>query len=148
MIVRCARCGKAFNVTEAGWGYGYDGLLTCTYRCMREMEKEDGMSEKNTKSPLTDEERAKIDEMAGQGFDNGAIAAAIERPRAAVGAYLGRKKRREAPEAEPKAAPEAVTAILRDAEARTGDELELAVIRLMTDMVGIIKRIVWGHELR
>ncbi len=146
--MRCARCGKEFHVGADGWGYDYDGKLTCSYSCMRAMEKEDGKMGENAKRIITDEDRQKIDEMAAQGFDNSAIAEAMGLTRSAVGGYIGRKKReaaqfaapRETPEA-PEAAWSAVMKRLEKDEARDADELTLAVVTLMADMMELLKRI-------
>lgn len=39
----CAKCRKTFYLTcrEDMWGYAYDGKLTCSYSCMRAMERDD-----------------------------------------------------------------------------------------------------------
>lgn len=43
---KCPMCGKAFHFTcrDDEWGYAYDGRLTCSYHCMREMERIDRFS--------------------------------------------------------------------------------------------------------
>lgn len=38
----CPVCGRDFVrwCTKKAWGYAYDGILVCSYKCMREMEKQ------------------------------------------------------------------------------------------------------------
>ena len=148
--MNCAQCGKEFHVGPAGWGYAYGGLYTCSYKCMREMEKENErkMSEgKQARKILTDEERAKIDELAAQGFTNAAIAEAMEISRSVVGGYLGGKNRGAAQTAVREQVAESVTmpqilSNIGGKEVPECDELTRMVVRLMADMVAILKRIV------
>lgn len=122
--MKCAKCGKKFLKTSLGWGYAYGGKYACSYKCMREMEKED--------TNVTEDEKKKATELSAQGVDNAQIAEELNVSRQAVGAYLGRKDRRA--KAELDIAPE---------EPKTDtDELAQMVIALMTDMVEILKRIV------
>lgn len=64
--MKCARCGKKFLKTSLGWGYAYGGKYACSYKCMREMEKE--------ASKVTQDEKTRIDELAAQGLDSAQIA--------------------------------------------------------------------------
>jgi len=129
--MKCAKCGKKFLKTSLGWGYAYGGKYACSYKCMREMEKED--------TNVTEDEKKKATELSAQGVDNAQIAEELNVSRQAVGAYLGRKGRR--PEAEIETVPETVKAAPEGPKTDT-DELAQMVIALMTDMVEILKRIV------
>ena len=158
--MKCAKCGKEFEIGPQGWGYAYKRFYTCSYKCMREMEKEGSKVSEclPAKRIMTDEDRAKIDEMAAQGFDNGAIAEALDLSKGQVGVYLGSKKRgaaqREAAQKkamtaqtaqeQPKAERVTMPQILADIgkEVPECDELTRMVVRLMADMVAILKRIV------
>lgn len=48
----CPACGKRFSITctEQEWGYAYGGRLTCTYHCMRDMERKDRMRGRRPKA--------------------------------------------------------------------------------------------------
>ena len=39
-VCKCKRCGKTFEKPYADWGYNIGNKLYCTYKCMREEEKE------------------------------------------------------------------------------------------------------------
>ena len=128
--MRCARCGKKFLKTSLGWGYAYGGKYACSYKCMREMEKE--------AAKVTQDEKTRIDELAAQGIENAQIAEQMNMSAQSVGAYLGHKRRREtAPEAVMEDALEKMAMAAPEA-----DDLKRAVIRLMADMVEILKKIV------
>lgn len=129
--MKCAKCGKKFLKTSFGWGYAYDGKYACSYKCMRELEKED--------TKVTEDEKRKAVELNALGVDNAQIAEELNVSRQAVGAYLGRKGRRA--EAEIEAAPDTVKAAPEEPKT-DADELAQMVIALMTDMVEILKRIV------
>lgn len=45
MYRSCPACGKRFAVTcrEDEWGYAYGAKLTCSYHCMRDMERWDNL---------------------------------------------------------------------------------------------------------
>lgn len=124
--MKCAKCGKKFITTSAGWGYMYDGKYACSYKCMRELERED--------TGVTDEEKKKAEELNAQGIDNAQIAKELNVSRQAVGAYLGMKDRQARAKLE--IAPNAAKT------AGEADELALMVIGLMSDMVEILNRIV------
>lgn len=42
----CPACGKVFSFfcSEEAWGYAYESRLTCSYHCMRDMERRDKSS--------------------------------------------------------------------------------------------------------
>ena len=115
--MKCARCGKKFIMTSAGWGYMYGGKYACSYKCMREMERED--------AGVTEEEKKRAEEMDAQGMDAGQISEELKVSRHAVAAYLGSRRRK-----------------LEAAKDAPDEDLKLMAIRLMDDMMEILKRIV------
>lgn len=57
----CPICGKRYLVQSPGqWGYYYDRLMVCSYRCMREAEKQEGAL---LSYRLTQEKKDKIIEL-------------------------------------------------------------------------------------
>ena len=128
--MKCARCGKKFITTSAGWGYAYGGKYACSYRCMRALEKED--------KGLTEEEKTKVEEMSAQGVGIDQICEEMKLSWHAVAAYLGMKRKKEGV----KALTEAIGEATQAAKEPEGDDLKQAVIRLMNDMIEILKRIV------
>lgn len=137
MIVKCANCGKAFYVSSDGWGYKYGGKYTCSYKCMRIMER-------GTK--MTDQEKKEVDEMIAQGKDKDEICAELGLSGQALGVYLAHKRRKAEPKSQPEPTPEAALddALANAEKAVSGadDALKAEVVRLMGDMVQLLKRII------
>lgn len=80
MVETCAKCGKRF-LTYGYWCYAYGGQLTCSYHCMRTMEREDisdtliemelkGM----TYTRMTDAQRLDVEHMRKCGYSYAKIA--------------------------------------------------------------------------
>lgn len=67
MVHRCACCGKKFEVTHTGWGYAYGGRYTCTYNCMRQLEKED-------EGRMTQEQKDQVSRLLEEGVTAADIA--------------------------------------------------------------------------
>ena len=65
MIQICPNCKKEFWIGPLGWGYDYNGYYTCSYKCMRDMEKR---STTQMRGGLTDEQKAKVDELKAAGM--------------------------------------------------------------------------------
>lgn len=47
IIKKCPMCGELFHqqCSDQAWGYAYDGILVCSYHCMRAMEKREKAKE-------------------------------------------------------------------------------------------------------
>lgn len=128
--MKCAYCGKEFRITTAGWGYAYDGHYTCSYSCMRAMQREDGMA-------VTDEQKMAVDAMMADGKSFDEICEALGTDRKNIRAYYGarRKKIRNESQAE-KPVPDPVPDQLP-----VNDDVRLAVIYLIQDMLDVLKRL-------
>lgn len=134
--MKCERCGKKFTVTYAGWGYKVGGKYACSYSCMRAMEREE--------TGVNQEDKVKVDELDEQGVGKDQICEQTGLSRQQVGAYLGRKHKKEAPE---------VQEAVQEAAAETGKAIELAagtrmdegmrreVIRILGDVLGLLKKL-------
>lgn len=127
--MKCAYCGKMFRITTAGWGYAYDGHYTCSYSCMRAMERED--------AGMTDEQKTAVDAMMADGKSFDEICESLGTDRKNIRAYYGarRKKLRNENQAEkpiPNPVPDQLPA---------GDDVRLAVVRLIQDMLDVMKRL-------
>ena len=138
MIVKCANCGKDIYITLHGWGYMYGGKYACTYKCMRALER--------GAKKMTDQEKKEVDEMIAQGKDKDEICAELGLSGQALGVYLAHKRRKTEPKPKPEPTPEAVLedALANAEKAVSGadDALKAEVVRLMGDMVAILKRII------
>lgn len=129
--MKCAKCGKKFLKTALGWGYAYDGQYVCSYKCMRQMEKED--------TNMTEQEKREVDEMLAQGADKEQICTELGLSTQSVGVYLAHKRKKaEAPEAVLETALEKA----EKAVSGTDDALKVELVRLMSDMVAILKRVI------
>ena len=124
-MAHCAYCGKHFRITAAGWGYAYSGRYTCSYGCMRAMERED--------ADLTDEMKKQADQMMAEGKSFDEISQALgANPRELKGYYGGRiRKVRNGTKAaeEPQEAP------------AVSEDVRAAVIALIRDMLEVLKRL-------
>lgn len=113
---KCAVCGSRFFVTSAGWGYGVGGLLTCSYKCMRTLEREIMEVEQ-----VTEEQKRKVDELKATGGMSGKeIAAQVGVSPWSVYDYEGKKRKEKKTEKTEKSEE-----ILRSPSAAQNDRAEM-----------------------
>ena len=122
--MKCAYCGKHFRITASGWGYAYNELYTCSYKCMRAMEREDGM---------TEQQKHDTEKLLAEGYTTDDIANKLSISRSSIGGYISakeRKKKAEAAKAEEIQSQPAVS-----------DDVRLAVVKLIQDMLDVLKKV-------
>ncbi len=128
--MKCARCGKEFRVGPGGWGYAYGGLYTCSYSCMRAMERED------VKNMLPDDQKQQVDLLYAAGKPIKEIAEALGADFSSVRAYIaGQSEKNKAMKQKAKAeesAPEA---------AGVPDDVKALVVSLIQDMLDVLKKL-------
>ncbi|MBR6707257.1 MAG: hypothetical protein IKI84_11360 [Clostridia bacterium] len=93
---------------------------------------------------MNPEERVKVDELDEQGVGKDQICEQTGLSRAQVGAYLGRKHKKEAPEvreAAMEAAEETGKAIELAAGTRMDEGMRREVIRILGDVLGLLKKL-------
>lgn len=127
--MKCAYCGKQFRITAAGWGYAYGGMYTCSYKCMRAMKRED--------AGMTDEQKQQVEQMMADGKSYEEISQALGASTKELKGYYGgriRKLRNENQSEKPipNPVPDQLPA---------GDDVRLAVVRLIQDMLDVLKRL-------
>ncbi len=130
MNTKCAYCGKTIRITAAGWGYAYGGLYTCSYGCMRAMEREANM---------TEEQKRAAEAMLAEGKTTAEIAEKLTISRSQVGGYISAKQRIRKAKANAEADPAEAE------EIRSGqpvsDEVRTAVVKLIQDMLDVIRKL-------
>ncbi len=131
--MKCAYCGKMFRITTAGWGYAYDGHYTCSYSCMRAMEKEDGIR------MLTDEQKKAVEQLRGEGLKASQIADRLQVSAKAVGGYISGKMHGKQETVGSITLPVPQLEISKDQP--VSDDVRLAVVRLIQDMLDVLKRL-------
>lgn len=132
--MKCAKCGKKFLKTALGWGYAYDGKYVCSYKCMRQMEKED--------TSMTEQEKKEVDEMLAQGADKEQICTELGLSTQSVGVYLAHKRKKTEAQDAPEAVLETALEKAEKAVSGTNDAMKAELVRLMSDMVQLLKRII------
>lgn len=128
--MKCANCGKEFRITYAGWGYAYGGHYVCSYSCMRAMERED--------CGMTDEQKAAIDRMVGEGKSPQEISAAIGADIRGVNGYISAARRKLGRQAAEGAEVRSAESTAAAAEA---DGTRDTVVRLIRDMLEVLKKL-------
>lgn len=125
--MKCAYCGKQFRVTSAGWGYAYGGMYTCSYKCMRAMERED--------ADMTDVQKQQVEQLMADGKSYEEISQALGASTKELKGYYGGRIRKVRNEARAQAAeePQAAPAVSEDVRA--------AVVALIQDMLDVLKRL-------
>ena len=124
--MKCAYCGKQFRVTSAGWGYAYGGMYTCSYKCMRAMERED--------AGMTDVQKQQVEQLMADGKSYEEISQALGASTKELKGYYGGRIRKVRNEARAQAADEMQAA-------PAGDDVRLVVVRLIQDMLDVLKRL-------
>ena len=131
----CSVCGKKFFVSGDGWGYAYDGKITCSYHCMREMKREDWET-------MTDDEKKRIDALLEEGASKAEAAKTVGVHPQAVYDYTNKKERDRAKGV--KKSP-----IMKKTEPAECHELKTAgpvvssreVLAILADVIDILKTI-------
>lgn len=122
--MKCARCGKSFQVTHAGWGYAYGGMYVCSYSCMRAMEREEnGM--------LSDEQKSQIDQLYASGKGVKEIAEALGAEASYVKSYIATQS----------LVNKSRTYKKKEAAAPAEEDCRTLVVRLIQDMLDVLKKL-------
>ena len=129
--MKCAYCGKMFRITAAGWGYAYDGLYTCSYSCMRAMQREDGMDEK---------QKEEVQRLMDEGMNAREIAEKLQINPKAVGGYVAGKMRGKTSAAVDFSVPAKPEMMINGGQP-AGEDVRMAVVRLIQDMLDVLKRL-------
>ena len=130
--MKCAYCGKQFRITASGWGYAYSGMYTCSYKCMRAMEREDNIS------MMTDEQKKAVEQLRGEGLNATQIADRLQISAKAVGGYISGKmhgKQESASITLP------VPQLEISNEQPVSEDIRAAVVHLIQDMLDVLKKV-------
>ena len=59
ILKKCPMCGELFRqqCSDQAWGYAYDGILVCSYHCMRAMEKREKAKEEAAEQKRAEDEK-------------------------------------------------------------------------------------------
>ncbi len=105
----CPVCGVTFWIGEE-WAYKTPGKCRytyfCSWKCLRQAEKEGKFKSMSSAKKLTPEEKAKIGELFEQGLSANQIAGELERSESSIQCILcGLRRAKEAEQPEEPAAP-------------------------------------------
>ena len=131
--MKCAYCGKQFRITASGWGYAYSGMYTCSYKCMRAMEREDGIR------MLTDEQKKAVEQLRGEGLRATQIADRLQVSAKAVGGYISGKMHGKQDTAGSITLP--VPQLEISNEQPVSKDVRAAVVHLIQDMLDVLKKV-------
>lgn len=130
--MKCAYCGKQFRITASGWGYAYGGMYTCSYSCMRAMEREDNIS------MMTDEQKKAVEQLRGEGLNATQIADRLQISAKAVGGYISGKMHGKQ-ESASITLPVPQLQISNDPP--VSEDIRAAVVHLIQDMLDVLKKV-------
>lgn len=137
MVNVCPNCKKEFWIGPLGWGYDYDGFYTCSYKCMKEMERKDAG---RMRGGLTEAQKAKIDELKAAGMSGEKIAQHLGVSVHKVYHYY--KTLRAVPEdTKEKAEVEKLPEIPELPARAPDDPTKLLILGLIRDMLELVKLI-------